>query len=92
MRIVRPNATPVNSDGGRSGDSGIPSWKRRWIEDKIRLVELECGCIEDINLSVLTFIYTFDGCEIDCVKHHRFSRVKRTIKRRPVKYPDNPLF
>jgi hypothetical protein len=89
VKFHNPSVGPV---GSSDGASGIPSWRRKWIEEKVQRVELECGCIEDLSIPVLTFINTFEGTSIDCVNHHSFQRVKRTLKGKKTKYPDTPMF
>lgn len=89
MKFTNRVATPTGDSGG---GSSVPSWRRRWIEEKVQKVQLECGCIEDISIPVITFINTFDGCSIDCVNHLRFARVVKVIKPLKTKYPAEPLF
>lgn len=89
MKFIKAATTAPVASGG---SSGIPSWRRKWIEEQVRQVELECGCIEDLSIPALTFINTFEGTSIDCVKHDRFSTVVRTVKKKATKYPAEPLF
>jgi hypothetical protein len=89
MKFIRPGATPTGSSGG---DTSMPSWRQRWIEEKVQRVVLECGCIEDLSIPVLTLINAFDGASIDCVKHHRFAKVVKKLKPPKTQYPADPLF
>lgn len=92
MRFNRP--TLPTTPAGSGGQSGIPSWRRKWIENQVRWVLLECSHIEDINDRTLTFINSFDGAEIDCVECSQFVKVKRTLKSKykRERIPDTPLF
>ncbi len=92
MRFNRP--TLPTTPTGSGGQSGIPSWRRKWIENQVRWVLLECGHIEDINDRTLSFINSFTGAEIDCVECSAFVKVVKTLKSKN-KYPpipDEPLF
>jgi hypothetical protein len=92
MKFVKASAAPTSEKG--SGGSGMPSWRRKWLHDMVRWVELECGHITDINDATLTFVNTFDGSAIDCVECGSFSVVKRTLKTKSEakKTPEIPLF
>lgn len=70
----------------------MPSWKKKWLEEKVERVQLECGCIEDLNQACITIINAFDGASIDCVNHHGFFRVVKKYKPPKTKYPAEPLF
>lgn len=93
MRFVKHNQVPAGTSPS-GGYSGIPSWRRKWIEEQARKVRLECGCIEDLSIPVITFINTFKGAQIDCVKHGRFVAVVETLKTTsiPAEQSDTPLF
>lgn len=89
MRFTNPGVAPVaDHDGGIS----IPSWRAKWIAEKVQRVELECGCIEDLSIPALTLINTFDGTSIDCVVHHGFYRVVKKLKAPKTQYPTEPTF
>lgn len=90
MKFTNYGVAPTNERSG-GGDS-IPSWRRKWIEEKVQKVQLECGCIVDISIPVLTFINTFDGTEIDCVIHHRFAKVVKKYKPPKSVLPGEPMF
>lgn len=90
MKFIRPIENPHPTESG--GGSPMPSWRRKWLDEKVQKVELECGCIEDISIPALTLINSFDGASIDCVNHHRFAKVVKRIRPTGAKYPADPLF
>lgn len=92
MRFNKPQVASGSNASG--GCSGIPSWRRKWIENLVRWVKLECGHVLDINDRTLMFINSFDGADVECHRCGRFVKVGKTMKRKtpPVQLPDNPLF
>ena len=92
MKFVKPSTVPAGDSPSGGYSAGMPSWRRKWLENQVQQVVLECGCIEDLSIPTLLIINAFDHCSIDCVNCGRFSLVKRTLKRKRVEYPNNPLF
>ena len=90
MKLIKSSDAAGKTDS--SGISGIPSWRRKWIEEQTRKVLLECGCIDDISDPTITFLNTFAGAQIDCAKHNRFVAVIKPFKTECAPIPDNPLF
>lgn len=77
-----------NSSAGYMGKapSARPDWFVEWLKDQGKWVELECGCIEDIQLPNCLSILTGKQIVIECPnsRGHGFRRIKKTIKFREV--------
>lgn len=92
MKFIKHSEPAGGNSGGFAGVPQSQDWLKKWIEEKGRWVDLQCGCKEELTDRGLLLIGTFDDCEVLCERCNRFSRVIGTHKPKRTSYPDTPLF
>jgi hypothetical protein len=77
MRVIKSNSP---ADGKRNKSPHRPDWYAKWLQDRGKWVQLECGCIEDVHIpQCVTLLTGKRGIYIMCPAEHGFQRIKKTL-------------
>jgi hypothetical protein len=76
MRIIKSNS-PAGGKGNKSPHR--PDWFVKWLEDRGKWVQLQCGCIEDVHIPQCITLLTGKRIYILCPYEHGFQRIKKTL-------------
>lgn len=92
MKLIRPSVP--GSQEGRPGHSGAPQnqqWRKEWIANQPRNVELICGHMADLHDKTLLIIGGFKGTTVLCEQCNEFVSAKKTSTRQKPAIEQNPL-